>query len=126
MCVNECYPSECIKFRSILNPAQMRFRVNGTPAPSGVEEPSTSAEEVVEDSLPLKLPKKQQPHTPTASEPSENQPNSIAASALRVYEFLVNIDEDELGKNKSAVRERDALDDMIDETKAAQDLVRLL
>lgn len=126
MCVDECYPSECIKFRSILNPRQMRFKVNGSPSPAGVEEPLTSAEEVVADSLPLKLPKGQQPHTPTPPQPFDNQSNPPVDSVPHVDESSANPGGEEPGSKNSDVRERDALDDVIEETKAAKDLVSLL
>lgn len=104
----------------------MRFRVNGASSPSAVEEPSTSAEEVVADSLPLKQPKKRQPHTPTPSQPSNDQSDSVPASAPRVGGFSANTGDEEPGSNNRAVRERDALDDVIEETKATKHLVRLL
>ena len=125
MCVDECYPSECIKFRSILNPTQMRFKVNGSPSPPGVEEPSTSAEEVVPDSLPLKLPMGQQPQTPTPPQPFNGQSNAPVDLAP-VHESSANSGEEEPDSKSSDVRERDALDDIIDVTKAAKDLVSLL
>lgn len=84
------------------------------------------AEEVVADSLPLKQPKKHQPHPPTPSQPSSNQSDSAPASVPRVDGFSANAGDEEPDNNNAAVRERDALDDVIEETKATKHLVRLL
>lgn len=119
--VDECYPSECIKFRSILNPRQMRFRVNGSPSPGA--EGKSPAEGEQADPLPLKPSKKQRQRTPSPTHPSEDLPDSPAVTIEQAHlstDAGRGLDEDTSGAG-----ERDALDDIIDQTKAARDLVSI-
>lgn len=110
--VDESYPSECIKFRSVLNPAQSRFRVNGTPASVVEEQPlDQAARQSSDDSLPLKEPKGKRQKTPTPSEQS-----SCGQVDPGPVQRPVNVED-------VAGRERDILDDIIDEAKATKDLV---
>lgn len=119
--VDECYPSECVKFRTVLNPSHTRFRVNGTPT-SDVEKPS--ARGVVEpsvDSLPLKPPKGKEQQTPTQSEQLSNGQNDSGAA------YNEQLDEEPTSACEEApARERDALDDIIDEARFVKDLVSCL
>lgn len=122
--VDESYPPECIKFRSMLNPTHARFRVNGTPSLDGKDQsPSRASAELSADSLPLKPPRKPEGHPPTPSHTSGSQSDCAPAPAPQAHESL-EITEGVSGNSSS--RERDALDDIIDEAKAAKDLVRLL
>lgn len=120
--MDESYPSECIKFRSILNAAQTRFRVNGIPTPSVVKEPSPdAAESSSAGSLQLKPPKGQEQQTPTQSDqqPSgQNTPGPIYGQ----QEDLTSAAQ--AAQEEVPPRERDALDDLIDEAKTVQNLVR--
>lgn len=118
--VDEGYPSECIKFRSILNPAQSRFRVTGTPSSPGAEEPSLV--EVRRNSLPLKPSGKERQRTPSPSQPSEDRPTTSLPTEQ--VNGSVNADKENLPKEATGPDRRDVLDDVIDETKAAKDLVR--
>lgn len=85
--------------------------MDGTPS-TEVEKPPI---ETQDNSLPLKPPKKQ--HTPTPSQPSGDQ--SDPPVPVEQKERSANCEKPET----AGTRERDALDDMIDETKAAKDLV---
>lgn len=121
--VDECYPSECVKFQTVLDPSHTRFRVNGTPTSSDVEKPS--AREVVApssvDSLPLKPPKGKEQQTPTQSEQLSNGQNDSGAA------YNQQLDEEPTSAREEApARERDALDDIIDEAKFVKDLVSFL
>ncbi|PYH88687.1 putative DNA polymerase POL4 [Aspergillus ellipticus CBS 707.79] len=112
--VNESYPSECVKFRSVLSAMQSRFRVNGMAAPkaketSPVDEPSSTA------SLAVKPARKEQRHqTPSESSGSQH------AEELPEQEIGKSAKETEAARETG--RERDALDDMIEEAKAVNHL----
>lgn len=110
--VDESYLSECIQFRSVLNPGQSRFRVNGVPKPSVVEEqPVKVVEPSSSGSLPLKPPKGMGQSTPTPSEqPSSGDVQQEDQKAIHVHKDAPD-------------RERDVLDDIIDEAKIVEDLV---
>lgn len=118
--VDESYPSECIKFRSILNPAQTRFRVNGIPTPSVVKEPSPAdaTEPSSIGSLPSKPPKGQEQNTPTQSDQQSNDQNVPGPTHDQHIDQVTNAAQEEVPP-----RERDALDDLIDEAKTVQGLV---
>ena len=117
--MDESYPSECIKFRSILNPAQTRFRVNGIPAPSIAKEPSPDAAEPSSaGSLPLKPPKGQEQNPPTQSDQQPSDQNVPGPTHGQQTEQVTSAAQEEVPP-----RERDALDDLIDEAKTVQDLV---
>ncbi|KAE8394303.1 hypothetical protein BDV23DRAFT_169637 [Aspergillus alliaceus] len=113
--LDESYPSECIKFRSILNISQARFRVNGIPVVSEKGETSPLNESSAESFALKAASRQQQPETQSQSSESEEDPPYVQqannypekTSQEPVYEPL---------------RERDALDDMIDEAKAVKDL----
>ncbi|KAB8255107.1 hypothetical protein BDV32DRAFT_142310 [Aspergillus pseudonomiae] len=117
--LDESYPSECIKFRTVISTSHVRFRITGMPVVSkATEEPQQN--EPSDESLPLKPTGRQKRQLETQSQPSESEddseyppdaqkPNGYSDEAQKevVYEPL---------------RERDALDDMIDEAKAVKDL----
>lgn len=120
--MDEGYPAECIKFRCVLNPAQSRFRINGAPTPSVVEEPSVEVVESSTGSLPLKPPKGQQQYTPTESEQMSNgQDRYQPVQEQQIEPEPVSTHEE--ASPEGLARERDALDDIIEETKATKDLV---
>lgn len=123
--MDESYPSECIKFRSILNPVQTRFRVNGIPTPSVVEGPSPA--DAVEPSsssagsLPLKPSKGQEQNTPTQSDQQSNDQDVPGPTHGQQIDQVTSFAQEEVPP-----RERDALDELIDEAKTVQDLVSQL
>ncbi|KAL2001629.1 hypothetical protein VTN02DRAFT_1514 [Thermoascus thermophilus] len=116
--VNEDYPAECIKFRSLLSVAYSRFRVNGTQAAPDVEDPP--ADRSSDASLQFKSPRGQAHCTPS---PSQNADNS--KQTLPVH----NVDGENSKEAEAATvsepqvgRERDALDDLMEDLKAVEDL----
>ncbi|KAL4782991.1 hypothetical protein BJX76DRAFT_331219 [Aspergillus varians] len=122
--VDECYPAECIKFRCLLNVTQVRFQVKGTPPTSEAEVSCNISLEgpsvAVDGSLPLKPDRKQLPQTQVVSSqllenqenPPQDQPPQID-SQEQVEEMV---------RDSFADRERDALDDIIEETRAVKHL----
>lgn len=122
--VNESFPSECIRFRSILSPSHVRFRVEGTPtsghndAPAPVPAPALANVPVSVESLPLKASRKEQEQTPETSQPPTEEaiPGSPAASEVVVTS---SVPED----SPEETRQRDALDELIAEAKATSHLV---
>ncbi|KAJ5098866.1 hypothetical protein N7532_005867 [Penicillium argentinense] len=124
--VNESYPSECIRFRSLLSPLQARFRVNGTPVPTIIE-PTPVVEQKTTDPLPLKPSRQDHQKSPETSQGQneESAPVEIAISEAVTSEAVQNTD---VGADTGIVepRERDALDDVIDESKAARHLVSVI
>ncbi|KAJ5946499.1 hypothetical protein N7454_003338 [Penicillium verhagenii] len=110
--VNEVYPSDCIKFSSVLSPHYGRFCVEGTPVatakkiPVAPEASPAEAESESADSLPHSQEDVQRNVGPaltvTPSEPVQDSAPNIA--------------------HNPEPRERDALDDIIDESKATSHL----
>ncbi|KAL2872058.1 DNA-directed DNA polymerase IV [Aspergillus lucknowensis] len=117
--VDECYPAECIKFRCILSITQTRFLVSGATCPSEAEGPSRPSASM--ESLPLKPDKKQQWETQTPPRISEEQGNPRAEDLEFQAECTMSATEDVVYESFPA-RERDVLDEMIDEAKAAKHL----
>lgn len=105
--VDECYPSECIKFRSVLSPTHARFRVNGAPTETKESPPPINESSV--KSLQVK-PLRGKANFPTPQPLSESEP---------VPELP-----HEVTSGIHPSRQRDILDDIIDEAKAVKDLVR--
>lgn len=120
--VDEGYPAECIKFRCVLNPAQSRFRVSGFPIPSVAKAPSVEVKESLAVSLPLKPPKGQLQHTPTESEQMPSGQSHQSVREQQIESESASVHEDTPAEECPA-RERDALDDIIEETKSMKDLV---
>lgn len=119
--VDEGYPAECLKFRCLLNPAQSRFRVSGLLTPSVVKESSIKVKESLPDSLPLKPPKGQLQYTPTESEQmSSGQDNRSVQGPVQRQQLEP---EPFRAHEECPARERDALDDITEETKVTKDLV---
>ena len=83
---------------------------NEKPTPA-VAEPRSA------DTLQLKLSKREQQQQST--QPSQSQPETSATATLPVSEVVVG----EPIPDAASTRERDALDDIIDEAKAVQHLV---
>ncbi|RAK78206.1 DNA-directed DNA polymerase IV [Aspergillus fijiensis CBS 313.89] len=131
--VDESYPSECVKFRTVLNTAQVRFRVSGTPVPAGDKGSSPVIEPSGGDSLSIKPSRREQQqqhetqsHTELHSLTTEGQTAGRQAteqqtSELYTAEQVVECSND-LHTVSEPVREQDALDDLIEEAKAVKDL----
>ncbi|KAH3525184.1 hypothetical protein KXV55_001685 [Aspergillus fumigatus] len=119
--VDESYPSECIKFKSLLSTTLVRFRVHGAPCLKA-EETNPTNETRSTGSLPLKPSQKQQV-TPTSSQDSRDQCIVNSASEQPVESLSDEIrPEQPVPEVSSRSRERDALDDMVEAAKAAKDL----
>lgn len=118
--VDESYPSECIKFRSLLSTTHVRFRVSGMPGSSVIGKPEPSNGHDAADLLPLKLPRKAPP-PPT---PSQGSQSFVHAGDVPEPQREELLEEREVQSTEDpASRGRDILDDIIDEAKAAKDLV---
>ncbi|KAJ5637514.1 DNA polymerase family X [Penicillium lividum] len=126
--VNEVYPSDCIRFRSVLSPSYDRFRVEGTPVAAENEIATPTAAQPDSDSLPLKESKREKrqaqastqqtqenslPTSPTQS--GAQYPAQSPASTELHIEPVENVAD-------AATRERDTFDDVIDELKAISHL----
>ncbi|KAL4997143.1 hypothetical protein BDV10DRAFT_97282 [Aspergillus recurvatus] len=120
--VDEGYPADCIKFRCILSVTQVRFQVKGAPS-AELPRPGNCQPErpsvLTKGSPPLKPNGKQLPQTQRSSQlliqddpPLEQSPQP---------EFPDEGSE-EIFRDSFADRERDALDDMIEEAKATEHL----
>ncbi|CAP99225.1 Pc22g19370 [Penicillium rubens Wisconsin 54-1255] len=129
--VNESYPSGCIQFRSVLDTAHLRFRVNGTPT-TAEKEKSPVAEPSPPGSLPLKPSRRDKNQSPECSlslveEPTPNplpkdSPETVPES---VPHPVTSEPVHETATEETSKRgnwERDALDDIIDEAKATSHL----
>lgn len=114
--VDEGYPAECINWRTVLETTRSRFRVKGMPI-APVAKESAPAEEASNQSLSLK-PSGKHKHAPTPSQNSDQVHVGLEQAEKPTEAKL----EEKILENRSP-RERDALDDMIDETKAVKDLV---
>ncbi|KAJ5091854.1 hypothetical protein NUU61_006724 [Penicillium alfredii] len=115
--VNESYPSDCIRFRSVLSPSQARFRVDGTTGVSEIEQPPI-VEPSSPGSLPLKSPGKDQRQSP---EPSQSYNGEEAPARPSIPVASEQMQEVENGSDAPG-HERDTLDEIIDEAKAARHL----
>jgi DNA polymerase IV len=119
--VNENYPPECITYRSLLDPLYTRFQVAGMPAPAAKEEPTPAVEPKTVDSLPLKRPRREREISP---EGPQSLPKEEISSRPQISEPV----DDEPPKDaeiETEPRERDALDDIITESKATSHLVKI-
>ncbi|KAE8133157.1 hypothetical protein BDV38DRAFT_287018 [Aspergillus pseudotamarii] len=117
--LDESYPSECIKFRTVLSTSHVRFRITGMPVVSEAREASQQ-NEPSDESLPLKPAGRQQRQLETQSQSSESEDDSeYQPDAQKVDGYP---DEAHNEVFNEPLRGRDALDDMIDEAKAVKDL----
>ncbi|KAJ5527587.1 hypothetical protein N7513_011746 [Penicillium frequentans] len=118
--VNELYPSDCIRFSSVLSPSYGRFQVEGTPV--AIENKTPAENKALgptpSDSLPLKQPKRAQEQGQVSTQRSDEDsvpdvpPVSTTPPSGLVQDIVCDAE----------TRERDALDDLIDETKAISHL----
>ncbi|KAL2832145.1 hypothetical protein BDW59DRAFT_169533 [Aspergillus cavernicola] len=122
--VDECYPSECINFRCVLSAAQARFQVKGAPTQTQAEklcDPPLTRGPSSSGSLPLKPDNKQQQQTQRSSQFFEDQDSPRAPDPAPQVQCQEEATEEIIYESFPAW-ERDALDEMIDEAKAAKDL----
>ncbi|KAL4766181.1 DNA-directed DNA polymerase IV [Aspergillus foveolatus] len=120
--VDEAYPAECIKFRCILSATQVRFQVKGAPSaePSRLDTLQPEGQSVLtQGSPPLKPDGRQLRQTHRSSQLSvqEVPPLEQAPQLDIYYEASENI-----VRGSFPDRERDALDDVIEEAKATEHL----
>ncbi|PYI25248.1 hypothetical protein BP00DRAFT_431443 [Aspergillus indologenus CBS 114.80] len=133
--VDESYPSECVKFRTVLNTAQVRFRVSGTPVPVGEKGSSPVIEPSDGGSLSIKPSRREQQkqhetqshtHTELHSQATEGQTTGRQATEQQPSELYTSAQVAECSNDlhtvSEPVRERDALDELIEEVKAVKDL----
>ncbi|KAK4862290.1 hypothetical protein LT330_003428 [Penicillium expansum] len=128
--VNESYPSECIQFRSVLDTSHLRFRVNGTP--TATEKDKSPVAEPAPDSLPLKQSRREKNQSPErclspVEEPTPNPlpndfPETVPESILNTVISPPAHEAATEEARERGNRERDALDDIIDEAKATSHL----
>lgn len=128
--VNESYPSECIRFRSVLSPSQARFSVEGipkvgheealVPAPALAQDPDPASTTlpVSAASLPLKPSRREQEQTP---EPAQSLTQEVINDSRPASEVVARSSVPEASCEGS--RLRDPLDDIIAEAKATSHLV---
>ncbi|KAL1966481.1 hypothetical protein VTN77DRAFT_4403 [Rasamsonia byssochlamydoides] len=117
--VNQDYPSECLKFQSILSVTQTRFLVNGAPGATTDDTPALP-DPAPEDSLPLKPPRRrgQRSPTPTPEEDSQRQARVAQAVAETSEKQL----EGETSHHSRPGTAPDILDELMEKVKAAGDL----
>ncbi|KAJ9204158.1 hypothetical protein DTO021D3_3882 [Paecilomyces variotii] len=111
--VTEDYPSECIKFRSLLNTTQSRFRVHSAKTTVDQEDKPASAGQTSDASLQLKPPRKRVGASPTPSHSEHASAPAMQLSAEPGTEERCEL---------PPSRERDVLDDVVDEVKAVEHL----
>lgn len=124
--MNEDYPPECIRFHSILDTTYLRFRIDGSAVSTAQGIPMISTvEQKIPDSLPLKPSRREMQLSPGRSRVSSEEVRFAETPMLESVE-TAEIVEKEPSNNldiESVSRERDALDDIIDESKATSHLV---
>ena len=125
--MNENYPPECIKFQSMLDTTYLRFRVDGAPVSTAKINPTIStAEQNIPDSLPLKPSRREIQSSPERTQVSPEVIQHAEAPTSEPVETVDVVEEEPLDNAdiETETRERDVLDDIIDESKATSHLVR--
>lgn len=123
--VNEIYPSDCISFRTLLDPSRLRYQVSGYEAVIAAPEEAPPVVPSSQSSLPLKLPKSdvvaREPETPSRTDESsmEQAPINVEHDRQSVGEVQV-ADE---GPEIAVSSRNDPLTEAISEAKALQHLV---
>lgn len=117
MLLDESYPSECIKFRSILGSHHARFRILGMPVGPGSEETRPAGGASTSDSLPLKPTGKE---LQTAMTPEPDSPVRRTSNVSRSPTCCTGEVAREPPRTTSR---RDVLDEMIEEARCARVLV---
>lgn len=95
--------------------------------PSSKEEPAPAVEQKTPDSLPLKPSRREKQNSPEPSpEASQRSTEGNAPTGLPTTETVDSTSlQDANADIEASSRERDALDDIIDESKATSHLVRI-
>lgn len=124
--VNENYPPECITYRSLLDPSYPRFQVVGTPVPATKEEPAPAVEQKRADSLPLKRPRREKEMSPERLQSPSKEHVSTRPPIPEPVDETVDSEPPQDAEIETEPRERDALDDIINESKATSHLVRII
>ncbi|PLN78498.1 putative DNA polymerase POL4 [Aspergillus taichungensis] len=117
MLLDESYPSECIKFRSILGSHHARFRILGMPVESEGGKSNSAGEVSTSDSLPLKPSGRELRAAMTPPEPDSSVECDLDDPRLPARGGVAN----EAARSRNPPP-RDALDEMIEEAQCAQDL----
>lgn len=117
--VSEDYPSECIRFRSILDTTHSRFRVRAAKTTVDQEDEPASGGQYSDVSLQLKPPNKRVGASPTPSHSGGNSSVPVIRPSAEPAGCEVDTERNELPPS----RQRDVLDDMVDEVKAVKHLV---
>ncbi|PKY04610.1 putative DNA polymerase POL4 [Aspergillus campestris IBT 28561] len=117
MLLDESYPSECIKFRSILSSHHARFRILGMSVEPEPGETGPGGEVSTGDSLPLKPSGRELRTAMTPPEPDSPVGWNFDVSRLPARGGVV----DEAVRSRTPPP-RDALDEMIEAAQCAQDL----
>ncbi|KAL1853069.1 hypothetical protein Plec18170_005651 [Paecilomyces lecythidis] len=117
--VCEDYPSECIRFRSILDTTHSRFRVRAAKTTVDQEDKPAFGAQYSDVSLQLKPPKKRVGASPTPSHSGGN--SSVPVIRPSAEPAGCEVDTEERNELPPS-RQRDVLDDMVDEVKAVKHL----
>ncbi|OJJ49684.1 hypothetical protein ASPZODRAFT_128188 [Penicilliopsis zonata CBS 506.65] len=120
--VNEGYPAECITFRSVLSPYHTRFHVKGAPTSSTSDKEATPVQSTEPESLPLKPSRNKRPYLPAQSQDLDSQVATSAVVDEQVPEPHKGKGGGEISHNPVLLQKRDALDEMIEAAKLAEDL----
>lgn len=124
--MNDSYPPECLKYSAVINSSQTRFRVPGTPLPAPSVPPVEHAVDKPRphDSLPLKKSRREQEQLDlNISQVSANSDLDTAHVVGAMSEAPCEPVDDGAKETAENAHNRDALDDIIDETKALSHLV---
>ena len=114
--VNDTYTPECIGFREVLSPTRSRFRVKGIPVPAEAKEAPPANEPPSMGSLPIKATGKGKLCGIETQSSEDEDTNDLS-------EPLTNKLREDAPGGPAPNRERDALDDLVEEAKALKDLV---
>lgn len=131
--VSDSYPPECLKYSTLISPSQARFRVAGAPLSTGVALPtkSVAAKPQSTDLPPLKKSRRElQMIESSQASIGSNSDTMHTTEVVVTAAGRTRVDEGSEGTSVASreatgvvSRERDALDDIIDEAKAIIHLV---
>ncbi|PWY83141.1 hypothetical protein BO94DRAFT_536622 [Aspergillus sclerotioniger CBS 115572] len=114
--VNDTYIPECLGFREVLDPTRSRFRVKGIPVPSEAKEAPPANDTPSIGSLPIKATGKGK-FREIETQRSEDEDTDYLS------EPPINELREDSPVAPARNRERDALDDLVEEAKALKNLV---
>lgn len=121
--VNEIYPADCVSFRTLLDPKQARYQVNGYTASTTEPEPDPGVATALssQSSLPLKPAKKdiivREPQTPSRADESSVEDTRPISAGLNYSKVTEETD------GLSNTGYNDALNDAIGEARASAHIV---